>query len=195
MVVFRIIAINNREKCHIDETLHMLFYVSYLERVRARSASRTASNVSAGKVDVVKADPSAAGGNGFFFFWLIVYKQVITCIQNQYPNSISYPIAFFSLSLSLSAAGLVDKEEREIGAVRGDVYTKYINSSNAWHLFFVSVLWIFCYMAGTVSVSFWVVLWTNSVDENNEYTYQSGNFFMAGYALIYVFVAIFAYLR
>ena len=79
--------------------------------------------------------------------------------------------------------------------MRFGVYSKYISSSKAWHLFIISILWISFYMIGNTAVSFWIVLWTDSVNDNNVYTYQSAEYFMGGYCLIYVFVAIFSYLR
>ncbi|KAH9261828.1 hypothetical protein BASA81_000484 [Batrachochytrium salamandrivorans] len=91
---------------------------------------------------------------------------------------------------------MIKAEERAKGAVAGSLYLAYIRAGGGLVLFAV----LFCIFLLSLGFSwlntYWITLWTSAVDfTNGSYTENSLTFYLVGFALTAVFMALSTFLR
>ncbi|EEC47522.1 predicted protein [Phaeodactylum tricornutum CCAP 1055/1] len=90
-----------------------------------------------------------------------------------------------------SDAGLVTKEERNIGAVSWEVYKKYVLAGGGYFKFFCVYFGFVLSAANGLASTSWVSFWTS----DSEYERNSQVFYLSMYAMLAVTLGLFTYMR
>jgi ABC-type multidrug transport system fused ATPase/permease subunit len=86
---------------------------------------------------------------------------------------------------------LIEKEERNVGAVEWTVYKRYIRSGGGYCLFAVIYfVFVLCTLLGVVSTA-WITLWTQDPLHED----RSLFFYLAGYAVVGILLGVVTFLR
>ena len=96
-----------------------------------------------------------------------------------------------SLNMQTSGKQLIQKEERNVGAVGLKVYLGYIKHGGGYALFAFDIFLFALSTFFLVFSSTWIALWTDDAD----YVQNSEAFYLVGYALLAVVLALTTYLR
>lgn len=88
-------------------------------------------------------------------------------------------------------ASLVTQEEREIGAVKLEVYVKYIRSAGGFVRFAFVIFFFILSAAVNLATGVWIALWTS----DTSYERNGEGFYIGGYALFAVLVGVFSFCR
>ena len=91
------------------------------------------------------------------------------------------------------AKALMEKEEREKGAVNASVYTKYIVAGGGFCWFAFVVFWYLAAAVMTVLNSAWITAWTS--DATKGYASFSLEFYLGGLAVVAVLLSTVSFLR
>lgn len=86
---------------------------------------------------------------------------------------------------------LVTQEEREVGAVKADVYIKYVRAAGGWLKLAFVVLFFVLSSGMNLATGIWISLWTS----DTSYERQGEGFYIGGYALFAVLVGVFTFCR
>ena len=96
-----------------------------------------------------------------------------------------------ALNMQTSGKELIQKEERNVGAVGLKVYLGYIKNGGGYMLFAFDVFLFALSTFFLVFSSTWIALWTDDAD----YEQNSEAFYLVGYALLAIVLALTTYMR
>jgi ATP-binding cassette subfamily C (CFTR/MRP) protein 1 len=86
---------------------------------------------------------------------------------------------------------LVTQEEREVGAVKMDVYVKYIRAAGGFLRLAFVILFFILSSGMNLATGVWISLWTS----DTSYERNGEGFYIGGYALFAVLVGVFTFCR
>lgn len=89
------------------------------------------------------------------------------------------------------AKSLVTTEEREVGAVKAEVYLKYLRTGGGYLKFALVFFGYIISTGGTFASSIWISFWSSDA----AYQRNSQDFYIAGYGIIALLVGFFVFFR